>query len=83
MSEFKVGDKIVEIGTGDQGFITEKNYMGVYSDSWWVDWITGVDSGRCYHLREESMKVIEKAVPLFTQEQLAFLDERYGFKKDE
>lgn len=79
MSEFGIGDIVREISTGDIGVIKEKNQATAANDSWWVEWSSGKSEGCCLHIREISMTIIKSSRARFTEEQLAFLDERYGF----
>jgi len=73
MQEFKVGHKIVEVKTGDEGEVIEIGYLG----DLYVEWFTGECAGEKLYI--ESSHCILKADQSLTIEScLKFLTEQ-GF----
>ena len=54
-SKFKIGDKVVEIKTGDRGTIVEDHPS--HGRGWWVKWETGNDEGEILFLEEYKMEL--------------------------
>jgi len=74
MQEFKVGDRVVEVKTGDEGEVLG---FGLASGSLRVDWITGQEAGKILFI-EPSQCVLKTDQSLTIESCLKFLTEQ-GF----
>jgi hypothetical protein len=57
-SKFKIGDKVREIATGDEGTIDEIFRASWEETLWYVKWTSGADKGCRLHLSENNIELI-------------------------
>lgn len=57
---FKIGDKVMEIKTGDIGVVSDIRPNSFTESAHYVEWETGVSSGENLWIRPEEIKLFEQ-----------------------
>lgn len=61
MTQFKIGDKVREISTGDEGYIIESAGLGWEENRWYVLWTSGSEKGERLHISENNIEIISSS----------------------
>jgi hypothetical protein len=59
--KFKIGDKVREIATGDEGLIDELHESSWEDARWYVRWTSGSDKGTRLHISECNIELISNS----------------------